>query len=73
MIPLTLLDGQTCWINPDHILMVEARPDTLIRLTNGEKWLVKESIQAVQDAFLNHKRACFSALTLPVLPENLNT
>jgi uncharacterized protein YlzI (FlbEa/FlbD family) len=66
MIPLTLLDGHPCWINPDHILMIEARPDTMIRLDNGEKWIVKESVQAVQDAFLAYKRACYSALALPV-------
>jgi len=70
MIPLTLLDGQPCWINPDHILMIEARPDTMVRLSNGEKWIVKESIQAVQDAFLAYKRACFNALTLPVSSED---
>jgi uncharacterized protein YlzI (FlbEa/FlbD family) len=69
MISLTLLDGQPCWINPDHILMIEARPDTLIRLSNGEKWIVKESVQAVQDSFLAYKRACFTALTLPVSTE----
>ncbi len=66
MIPLTLLDGHPCWINPDHILMIEARPDTMIRLDNGEKWIVKESVQAVQDAFLAYKRACYSALALAV-------
>ena len=58
MIPLTLLDGHTCWINPDYILMLEARPDTLIRLSNGEKWLVKETVATVQAAFLDYKRQC---------------
>ncbi|MFN7310622.1 MAG: flagellar FlbD family protein [Vampirovibrionales bacterium] len=69
MIPLTLLDGQPCWINPDHILMIEARPDTLIRLSNGEKWIVKESVQAVQEAFIAYKRACFTTLTIPLASE----
>lgn len=65
MFPITLMDGHTCWINPDHILMLEARPDTLIRLINGEKWLVKESIETLQERFYAHKRRCFEATVLP--------
>jgi uncharacterized protein YlzI (FlbEa/FlbD family) len=38
--------------------MLEARPDTLIRLSNGEKWLVKETVATIQAAFLDYKRQC---------------
>lgn len=56
MLRFTLLNNQPCWINPDHMVMLEARPDTLIRLSNGEKWLVKESVPQVQAAFMAYKQ-----------------
>lgn len=56
MLKLTLIDGQPCWIHPDHIMMIEARPDTLLRLTNGEKWLVRESVDEIREAFIAIKQ-----------------
>jgi len=60
MIQVTLFDGNTCWLNPDHILMLESRPDTHIRLTTGEKWLVKESIEELQSRFLAFKQTIYA-------------
>jgi flagellar protein FlbD len=70
MIPVTLFDGNPCWINPDHILMLESRPDTLLRLSNGEKWLVKESIEELQARFLAFKQAVYALHPKPQSPED---
>jgi uncharacterized protein YlzI (FlbEa/FlbD family) len=65
LLQVTLFDGQVCWLNPDHILMIEARPDTLIRFANGEKWLVRESVSLIQERFIHYKQACFQSLHRP--------
>jgi len=43
MIKLTRLDGESFILNAELIRDVEARPDTYITLTNGEKIVVAES------------------------------
>jgi flagellar protein FlbD len=55
MIELTLLNGSICWFHPDHILTMEATPDTVLRLSNGEKWLVKESCAEVCQRFIAYQ------------------
>jgi flagellar protein FlbD len=62
LIPVTLFDGQACWLNPDHIIMIEARPDTIIRLSTGEKWLVQESVEELRIRFTTYKQQCHTAL-----------
>ncbi len=41
--------GEAFWLNPDHISTLEAHPDTVILLTNGNKVMVSESTQQVVD------------------------
>ncbi|MGA9228231.1 MAG: flagellar FlbD family protein [Mesobacillus sp.] len=43
MIKVTKLNGKTFRINPLLIETVESFPDTTIMLTNGRKYVVKES------------------------------
>ncbi len=47
MIKLTHLDGEVFILNADLIRYVEARPDTFITLTNGERLVVAESMDEV--------------------------
>ncbi|KAB0671873.1 flagellar FlbD family protein [Oryzomonas sagensis] len=42
MIPLTRLDKQVMYVNPDHIVSIEETPDTVITLFNGYHFIVKE-------------------------------
>lgn len=56
MIEVTRLNGTIFFINPDMILTLEATPDTVITLTNGEKLIVKESPQDIIDRFVHLKR-----------------
>jgi len=47
MIKLTRLGGEPLVLNADLILYVEARPDTFITLTTGERLVVTESLDEV--------------------------
>jgi flagellar protein FlbD len=47
MIKLTHLDGESFILNADLIRYVEARPDTFITLTGGERIVVRESMDEV--------------------------
>jgi flagellar protein FlbD len=67
MIELTRLNGSIYFVNPDMILMLEATPDTVISLTNGEKLIVKETPAEVIDRFVTLKRRI--ACELPLVRE----
>jgi flagellar protein FlbD len=47
MIKLTRLDGTEYYLNPHQIEYIEATPDTVISLSSGRKFIVKESIDKV--------------------------
>ncbi|OIU72221.1 flagellar FlbD family protein [Rossellomorea aquimaris] len=47
MITLTRLNGKPFTLNAFYIETVEAFPDTTIQLTNGRKYVVKESVDEV--------------------------
>ncbi len=47
MISLTKLDGRELVVNADHILSVEATPDTVVLLTTGLKIMVREPVPEV--------------------------
>ncbi len=49
MIPLTRLDGKELVVHADHILTVEATPDTVLHLTNGQRLMVAEPVREVVD------------------------
>lgn len=62
MIELTRLNGTQISINPDLIEIVEATPDTVITLTTGRKFIVKESRQEVKNLVILYRRAIFAEL-----------
>jgi flagellar protein FlbD len=47
MIRLTRLNGKPFTLNAIYIEQVEAFPDTTITLTNGKKFVVRESVEDV--------------------------
>ncbi len=47
MIYLTRLDGKEMVVNDDHILYVESIPDTMVTLTTGAHFMVKEAVGEV--------------------------
>ena len=59
MIELTDLNNKTYILNSDLIERIEAVPDTKILLTNGKKYLVKESVDEVVNKVMNYKKKIF--------------
>jgi len=47
MIPLTKLNGKRFVLNALYIEQIEAFPDTTVTLTNGKKFVVRETVEQV--------------------------
>ena len=47
MIKVTTLDGSEMYLNPDLIEIIAETPDTHVTLTNGNRYLVRESARVV--------------------------
>ncbi len=57
MIKLTRLDGERFILNADLIRYVEARPDTFITLTTGERVVVAETMDEVLVRALTYQQS----------------
>lgn len=62
MITLTKLNTQGFAINSDLIETIEETPDTVITMTNGNKYVVKETTQEVIERIIHFKKQ----IALPV-------
>ena len=62
MIELTRLNEVKFSINPELIEIIETTPDTVITLTTGSKFIVKESRQEIKNLVLSYKREIFGEL-----------
>ncbi|NUM89210.1 MAG: flagellar FlbD family protein [Bdellovibrionales bacterium] len=57
MITLHRLNGKEFVLNAEHIKFVEATPDTVITLSQGdEKFMVKETVDEVVSLAVEYKR-----------------
>ena len=56
MVTLTKLNTQGFALNSDLIETIEETPDTVITMTNGNKYVVKETTEEVIDKIINFKR-----------------
>lgn len=65
MIKLTHLSGDAFVLNADLIRYIEARPDTYITLTTGDRVIVRETLDEVLARSLEYQR---SKYLLPPLP-----
>ncbi len=57
MIRLTRLDGQPFVLNADIIRFVDARPDTFVTLNNGDRIVVRESMDEVVRLCVDYQRS----------------
>ena len=57
MIELTKMDSRKMLLNEAVIETVEETPDTVIRLTTGNKYIVKESKQEIMEKIQAVQRA----------------
>lgn len=60
MIKLTGLNNKELVINCDQIEKIEAVPETVITLINGNKYLVQEDIDEVIDLTVSYKKRIFN-------------
>ena len=60
MIDVTKMNGPKVTVNTDLIETVEEMPDTVITLTTGKKFIIKESRQEVKNLVILYKRECNS-------------
>lgn len=56
MIELTRLNNSQIMINCELIETVEENPDTVITLTTGKKFVVKESRQDIRNLVISYKQ-----------------
>ena len=73
MIELHRLNGELFLLNSDMIETVDVTPDTVVRLVNGHRYVVKESLGDIKKAALDFRRnagyMCFP-LEVPVDSKN---
>lgn len=58
MIFVTRLNNKEFALNPDLIETMETTPDTVITLTNDNKYLVKESVEELISRIADYRRRC---------------
>jgi len=56
MIEVTRLNNVRFTLNADLIEIIEENPDTIITLTSGKKYLVKESRQEIRSLVVQYKK-----------------
>lgn len=59
MIVLTRLNGERVMVNSDLIETVEQTPDTIITLMSGNKLIVRDSMETIQDRIVDFKRKIY--------------
>ncbi|WP_446897148.1 flagellar FlbD family protein [Clostridium sp. LBM24168] len=59
MIKLTGLDNKEFILNADKIERLDAIPESVITLTNGKKFLVKESNEEIVEKVIDYKRKIY--------------
>lgn len=62
MIEVTRINDKSFYINADIIQTVEATPDTVVTLTTGVKYIVKESCEEIRDKVVAYKRSIIEGL-----------
>ncbi len=56
MIELTKINGRTIVLNADLIEFIEETPDTVITLTNNDKFVVKERLTEIIEKVVGYRR-----------------
>ena len=60
MIEVTKMNGSKITVNADLIETVEETPDTLITLTSGKKYILRETRKEVRMLVIEYKRQIFA-------------
>lgn len=65
MIRVHRFDGSEVVINAELIETVEATPDTVIHLTTGKVYVVRDTVDQILSRCLQYRRAIFEGLAGP--------
>ncbi|HEY9765529.1 MAG TPA: flagellar FlbD family protein [Chroococcales cyanobacterium] len=66
MIKATRLNGTEFYINPELIETVEETPDTVVKLTTGQTFVVRDHAGVMVERFMEYKRTVYGrSLDLP--------
>lgn len=60
MIEVTKLNDEKFVLNAELIKTVEATPDTVITITTGNKYIVRESVEEIIQKVVAYKRQIFT-------------
>lgn len=60
MIKLTGMNNKVMVLNADHIEKIEEMPETIITLTNGNKYIVLETVDEVVEQVIKYRRKIFN-------------
>ena len=59
MIELHRLNGSAFWLNHRHIELLEAYPDTVVKLINDKRYIVKETPEEIRELITEYHRKIF--------------
>ena len=63
MIRLTDIRGNTFYLNPDHVEKMDVVPDTVLVLTNGNRYMVSDRPEVVIERVQEFKQECNDPVT----------
>ena len=56
MIAVTKLNGEHFMVNAELVELVESTPDTIVSLTTGKKYMVRETVDEIVDRIIQYRR-----------------
>lgn len=62
MIEVTRFNDSKFMVNAELIQTVEETPDTVVTLTTGTKFIVKDSCEEIKEKVIAYKRRIFASL-----------
>ena len=62
MINLTQLNGLAVVVNAELIALIEARPESILTLTSGQKLTVREPVGEIIEQVANYRRRVLTPL-----------
>ncbi|MBU7008274.1 flagellar FlbD family protein [Phosphitispora fastidiosa] len=72
MIKVIRMNGSELVINPELIEFIEATPDTVLTLTTGKKFVLKDSVQELIDKVMEYRKSIGITVIDRVYPETGN-
>ena len=70
MVKLMGLDGTILYVNYFQILYIEQIPETKVIMSNGLYYLVKDSVESIQEQIVSFLRSCLAVERRELLADN---